>query len=177
VAPAPTSAPPGPGGGSVEALAEILTRDRAYYAHSGGGVTFSGGEATLFPAYLGALAARLKADGISLCLETCGHFPYAAIARQVLPFLDLILFDVKVAEARRHREVTGVAPDLIWENLARLSREPGVRVQPRVPVIPGLTADPGNLAALRARVLALGLPAPILLRENPVWRHRRDRQA
>lgn len=158
---------------SVEALVGVLLRDRAYYAHSGGGVTFSGGEATLFPDYVGALAERLKAAGVPLCLETCGHFPYAPIARRVVPFLDLILFDVKVADARRHREITGVDPDLIWENLARLARVPGLRVQPRIPVIAGMTSDPDNLAALRERVLALGLPDPVLLPENPLWPSRR----
>ncbi len=48
----------------VEALTEILLRDFEYYRHSGGGVTLSGGECTLFPAYLEVLLKSLKAKGV-----------------------------------------------------------------------------------------------------------------
>ena len=154
---------------AIEDLSSILLQDRSYYVHSGGGVTFSGGEATLFPDYVGKLAQRLKSVGTHLCLQTCGHFPYDDIARTLLSSLDLILFDVKVADSKRHEELTGVDNTLIWENLARLSKVPGLRVQPRTPVIAGMTADEANLVSLRERVLALGLPAPILLPENPYW--------
>jgi pyruvate formate lyase activating enzyme len=152
---------------AIEALGEVLLRDRSYYLHSGGGVTFSGGEATLFPTYVGELARRLKSAGTHLCLQTCGYFPYDDIARTLLPSIDLILFDVKLADPKRHAEITGVDNALVWENLARLSRFPGLRVHPRIPVIAGMTADEENLTSLRERVLALGLPMPILLPENP----------
>ncbi|NVL93120.1 MAG: 4Fe-4S binding protein, partial [Desulfobacterales bacterium] len=39
----------------VEALTELLQRDLPFYRHSGGGVTLSGGECTLYPDYLGSL--------------------------------------------------------------------------------------------------------------------------
>jgi pyruvate formate lyase activating enzyme len=116
---------------------------------------------------VGELARRLKAEGTHLCLQTCGHFPYDEIARRLLPFLDLILFDVKVADSDRHEAIIGVDNALIWENLARLSKRSGLRVQPRIPVIAGMTSDEDNLTALRERVLGLGLPSPILLPENP----------
>ena len=37
---------------SVDTLAEILLRDHRYYYYSGGGITLSGGECTLYPDYL-----------------------------------------------------------------------------------------------------------------------------
>ena len=54
---------------SVESLTEVLLRDFEYYRHSGGGVTLSGGECTIFPEYLEALLQSLKAKGIHIVME------------------------------------------------------------------------------------------------------------
>ena len=54
----------------------MAVRDRVFYRRSGGGVTFSGGEPTAQPGLLEHLARRLRAEGIHLALETCGHFPW-----------------------------------------------------------------------------------------------------
>ena len=51
---------------SVESLSDILIRDFDYYRHSGGGVTISGGECTLFPNYLSKLLNNLKNRGIHI---------------------------------------------------------------------------------------------------------------
>ncbi len=45
---------------SVEGLTEILLRDESFYRHSGGGVTLSGGECTLYPDYVELLLRGLK---------------------------------------------------------------------------------------------------------------------
>ena len=53
---------------AAEAILEAVERDRVFYRRSGGGVTFSGGEATGQPELLAHLAERLHNSGIHLTL-------------------------------------------------------------------------------------------------------------
>ena len=69
----------------VDDLVELLARDEPFYRHSGGGVTFSGGECTMFPDYLAAVARALKARGIHTAVETCGEFAGAMFVERLLP--------------------------------------------------------------------------------------------
>ena len=57
-----------------------------------------------------------------------------------MQYVDLFLYDVKVMDEMRHREVTGVSNKLILEHL-RLLDEHGHRVILRVPLIPGVNDD------------------------------------
>ncbi len=65
----------------VEGLVEKLLRDKPFYDTSGGGVTFSGGEPTLFMPFLSSLASALQAAGVSTLLETCGHIVRIGLRR------------------------------------------------------------------------------------------------
>jgi pyruvate-formate lyase-activating enzyme len=56
----------------------------------------------------------------------------------------------------------------IWANLARLLALVPERVQPRIPLIPGVTATRENLAALAARLADLGARSLTLLPYNPL---------
>jgi pyruvate formate lyase activating enzyme len=70
----------------VEELARLLDQDLPFFRNSGGGVTFSGGEPTVFLDYLGDLARLLKERGVHLNIETTGFFPFPKFAEKVLPF-------------------------------------------------------------------------------------------
>jgi pyruvate formate lyase activating enzyme len=155
---------------AVEELVELLMRDEPFYRHSGGGVTFSGGECTLFPDYLAALGRALKERSIHVSIETSGEFDGVVFARQLLPWLDLIYFDVKFADTARHLAYTGRDNWRILDNLALLVREAPARVQVRIPLVPGITATPENLAGLAACLRELGVRNAILLPYNPLGR-------
>jgi pyruvate formate lyase activating enzyme len=131
-------------------------------------VTLSGGEPTLYPEFAGRLAAALHAGGMHVLVETCGHFGWAAFARHVLPHVDAIYFDLKIADPAAHRAHTGRDNALILANLARLART-GLPVLARVPLVPGLTDGDDNLRALAAHVRAAGLERLALLPYNPLW--------
>jgi pyruvate formate lyase activating enzyme len=133
---------------SPERLVELVLRDLPFYRHSRGGVTFSGGEPTLFPDYLSAVVRPLREARVHVAIQTCGEFDYDELARKVLPFVDLVFYDVKIADREAHRRHTGVANDRILSNLRRLLREAAVPVHPRVPLVPGVTAGPENLGAI-----------------------------
>ena len=149
-------------------LAEVLLRDLAYYRHSGGGVTFSGGEPTLYPDYLESLLERLKEEGVHLLLETCGHFDYEVFHRKLLPYLDTVYFDVKLADPQAHQRFTGKSNGKILRNLRRLLRERSVEVLPRIPLVPGVTATEENLTAVVDLLCEVGAERVELLPYNPM---------
>jgi pyruvate formate lyase activating enzyme len=96
----------------------------------------------------GDLLKRLRHEGLHTAIETSGFFAWEAFANICLPHLDLILFDLKIADAHRHREVVGVDNGLILSNLQRLLAECRTRVIVRIPLIPGYTADGDNLGRI-----------------------------
>ena len=155
-------------------LLELLLRDRQFYASSGGGVTFSGGEPTLWPDYVGEVLQALKAEGVRTAIQTCGFFDYDRFARQLLPYLDLIMFDLKCIDADRHWAYTGQDNTLILDNFRRLTRDAGERVLPRVPLVPGMTATADNLLAIAAFLAGQGCERCDLLPYNPGWRPKRQ---
>jgi pyruvate formate lyase activating enzyme len=152
----------------VETLVELLLRDLPYYRHSGGGVTLSGGECTLYPNYLAALLQRLKDAGVHVTLETCGQFEYESFEQNVLPGLDLIYYDIKCAASDDHQRLTGRRNDRILENLRRLIARKQPPVVVRTPLVPGLTATPENLSALVDILSRIGVRELTLLPYNPM---------
>ncbi len=152
----------------VEGLAELLLRDLPFYRHSGGGVTLSGGEPALYPDYLELLLKRMKARGIHFTLETSGYFDYKAFGEKILPYIDLIYYDIKIADPEIHREYIGKTNRRILDNLYRLLQEKGVEVHPRVPLIPGITASRENLSAIVDLLCEAGAGDVSLLPYNPM---------
>lgn len=155
---------------TVEEIVGHLMRDETYYRRSGGGVTFSGGECTLFPDYLAALARALRARGIHITIETCGEFVGDVFINRLLPLLDLIYFDLKLADPALHLAHTGRDNHRIVDNLALLMEKAPERVQVRIPLIPGITATEENLAGLAACLRTRGVRRATLLPYNPLGR-------
>lgn len=109
-------------------------RDRSFYAQSGGGVTLSGGEATLWPDFCLEMLRLCHAEHIPVAIDTCGQVE-SAPGLEVLRQADLVLFDVKGLEPNAHRENTGMGNETILRNLKRLEEwEQDVII--RYPVIP-----------------------------------------
>jgi pyruvate formate lyase activating enzyme len=137
---------------TVEELLGELRKDRAYYAASGGGVTLSGGEPTLQADFVEALLRGLQAEGIATALDTCGLCSADTLER-LLPFTDLVLYDLKLFDAGMHRQYTGSANRQILDNLRHLrelqcSLPRPFRLWIRTPLIPDATATSENLTAL-----------------------------
>jgi pyruvate formate lyase activating enzyme len=130
---------------ALEELFEEVCRDRSFYRHSGGGVTVSGGEATLQADYVTALFKLCREAGIETAVETCGCVNPVKF-RKVLELTDFVLYDLKLLDDRRHRELTGRSNAPILRN-ARLVVDRGVPVQFRMPLVPGLNDDPENIKA------------------------------
>jgi glycyl-radical enzyme activating protein/glucokinase-like ROK family protein len=141
-----------------EVIAEVL-RDKPFYGQTGG-MTLTGGEPTFQPRMAEALLRLAKAENISTTLETAGHTRWQIFER-LLPYLDLILFDIKHLDPEKHRTFTGVDNELILGNLSRLAAW-GAPVQVRVPLIPGFNTCEADLRAIAEYVSKLdGLPPVI----------------
>jgi len=142
---------------SVAALVEDLRPEFDLLRDSGGGVTLSGGEPTLHAGYAAELAAALRDEGIHLALETCGQFDLPRAAA-LLDCVDLVLFDVKLADAGALREHCGGDANRIRDNLETLALRPdGPRVWPRLPLVPGVTDSQPNLRSWATLLSDLGL--------------------
>lgn len=156
-----------------ELLATIML-DKHYFDASGGGVTFSGGEPTLWMDYLSTALQALKAAGIHTAIQTCGLFSPADFCRQILPFVDLIMFDLKFIAGREQQKFTGQDSAAILENFQRLTIEAQSRLLPRVPLVPGITATRKNLLEIAAFLAGSGYSSCDLLHYNPAGAEKRQ---
>ncbi len=116
-------------------MAEALL-DRAFYEESGGGVTLSGGEPLTQVEFVRAVLQACRLDGIHTALDTSGQVAWGAF-ESVLPWVDLVLYDLKHIDSERHREYTGASNERILENLWKLGQL-GIPIEVRMPIVPGL---------------------------------------
>lgn len=128
---------------SCEQIVEIIEKQRIFYKFSGGGVTFSGGEATLQEDILRKLAYTLYDMGIDLAIETSGYFDFDGI-KDILEKQSQIFIDIKHMDSDMHRAYTGLGNEKILENISRLA-ELKVPVIVRIPVIDGVNSDRSNI--------------------------------
>jgi len=158
---------------TIDALLAAIVVDQPFFDASGGGVTLSGGEPGLYPEYAGELAQRLRQAGIHVLLETAGAWEPRRFHAHLYDHLDAIYFDLKLLDAAMHRRWCGADNRQILENFERLfarSRDGGVPVLPRVPLIPGVTATPENLDGLAGFLREQGCNQVALLPYHPTWR-------
>ena len=132
---------------SEEAAKRILRNAKALQM-SGGGVTFSGGEALMQPDFV--VETRGLLSSLHAAIETSGYADLSVFER-VIKTMDLVLMDIKLVDPDAHKRWTGVDNRLILSNLTRLI-ELGIPLRARVPLIPGVTDTEENLTAT-ARLL------------------------
>ena len=128
----------------VDTVYARLMKDKVFF-EDGGGVTVSGGEAMAQFDFTLNLCKKLKDSGIHICLDTTGFAPTAKFA-EILPWIDLFLYDIKHMDSYHHEKLTGVPNGLILDN-ARFLASHGGALQVRFPVIPKLNDSPENIAA------------------------------
>ena len=140
---------------TIDQLMAEIEKDVVFFDESGGGVTFSGGEPLMQPDFLDEALRRCQAIRIHTAVDTCGLADGEVLLR-ISPNTDLFLFDLKLMDEVRHREVTGASNQLIIENLRMLAQLRG-NIRIRFPLIPGINDDPENVRALGALVSSLGI--------------------
>jgi pyruvate formate lyase activating enzyme len=138
----------------VDELVSELLKDRIFFETSGGGVTFSGGEPLRQSGFVARAAARLKAAEVHTALDTAGEASWNRF-EEVLPWIDLVLFDLKAADSERHRRYTGCGNERILANLRLLAKH-GVPVRVRLVMAPGFNDGEEEILARMEIVASLG---------------------
>ncbi len=135
-------------------LADRLLPNVPYYASTGGGVTFSGGEPLMQPDFV-LETVRLLDGAAHTALETSGYASAEVFAAFADAF-DLILLDLKQMDDALHRAFTGVSNARIIANAERLCRGSTPFVV-RIPVIPGVNDNAAHYRAVAE--LVCGAPS------------------
>ena len=138
----------------IPEVMSVLERDADYYANSGGGITFSGGECMMHGKVLLQMLQACKQRGWHTAIETSGMAPTKTF-EAVLPYVDLFLFDLKHTDAQKLKAVTGADLNLILKNLQTISNVQLVTF--RIPCIPEFNVTPDFFTSAFALALELGI--------------------
>ena len=128
---------------SVKDVIGEVEKDRIFYEQSGGGVTISGGEPLGQPEFCQEILTALTKKNISAALDTSGLAPWKVLATNAGK-ADIILYDLKMIDAKKHKKYTGVTNALILDNLKKLSRE-HKNIVIRIPLAAGVNDDDENI--------------------------------
>lgn len=123
-------------------LLKRLLRDKELYRFSGGGVTVSGGEPLLQHQAVTELLEKLKGQHVNTAMESALNVPWGWV-EECLPWLDLVMADLKLFDAKLHRKYTNADNAVILENLRCLADRIPLRI--RIPVIGGINDNVENM--------------------------------
>ncbi|MFX0075253.1 MAG: glycyl-radical enzyme activating protein [Candidatus Hermodarchaeota archaeon] len=154
---------------TIAELMEIIMKDKIFYENSGGGVTLTGGEPLYHIKYVHNLLKELKKVQVHTCIETCGFYNRNEFEKLVMPYVDLIYFDLKIFNPNKHIEYCKVVNTQIKENFENLIIAGKVQVLPRIPLIPNITDTDENLTQFVAYLRSLKIKKVALLPYNPLW--------
>jgi len=136
----------------LEDLYSEVVKDQTYFEKSGGGVTLGGGEPTLQFDFCTSFLKLLKENDIHTAVDTCGMCSQQALGN-ILPYADLLLYDIKEISSQKHLQFTGSDNHRILENLMVIRECMQSEGYPkelwvRTPVIPGATASAENIRGI-----------------------------
>jgi pyruvate formate lyase activating enzyme len=163
---------------SVDDIIKKILPDKPFFDTSGGGVTLSGGEPTLFMDFTSSLLKSLKQNGIHTLLETCGLFDMNRFMDMLYPHLDAVYFDLKIIDSTAHKKYCGVSNEKILDNFTQLYQKAshdGKIVLARTPLIPDITDTESNIRGIAAFLNKLNITEAALLAYNPLWHEKSDK--
>lgn len=124
---------------SVEDLMKEVVTYKNFMIASGGGVTASGGEATLQPEFVRDWFIACKKENINTCLDTNGYIRhYDQVIDEMLEVTDLVLLDIKQLNDDIHKNLIGVSNKRTLE-FAKYLQKINKPVWVRYVVVPGYT--------------------------------------
>ncbi|MCU8515816.1 [formate-C-acetyltransferase]-activating enzyme [Vibrio vulnificus] len=124
---------------TLEEVLSQIAKDDVFFDASNGGITLSGGEVLSQAPFAIELLTKLKQLGYRTAVETSGYGSSKQLSR-IGELCDEILFDFKIMDAQKAKNVIGVNVEKVLANFQMLV-EQGCHVIPRLPLIPGYTLD------------------------------------
>ncbi|MCI1673931.1 MAG: pyruvate formate-lyase-activating protein [Bifidobacterium tibiigranuli] len=127
----------------LDAMINKVARYADLFKATGGGITFSGGESMMQPAFVSRVFRAAKEMGVHTCLDTAG-FLNKNYTDEMIDDIDLCLLDVKAGDEERYKVLTGgtLAPTIKFGQ--RLAAR-GKKIWVRFVLIPGLTDPEDNI--------------------------------
>lgn len=137
---------------TVDDIVHEVLKDKTYFEKSGGGVTVSGGEPTLQADFVAEFLKKMKENCIHTALDTCG-LTNATAFEKILPYTDLLLYDIKEIDGKKHKEFTGSLNVKILNNLLTIWEWMNIHRKPkelwiRTPIIPNTTDTEENISGI-----------------------------
>jgi pyruvate formate lyase activating enzyme len=138
----------------VETVLADIGKYARFISVSGGGLTVSGGEPLLQPRFVTELFRGVKERfGMHTALDTSGALGERA-SDELLALTNLVLLDIKSGKPETYRRVTS------WElrptlDFARRVSDAGRHMWVRYVLVPGVTDEPDNIAAVADFVATL----------------------
>lgn len=129
-----------------EALVRKAVRFKEYFGKDGG-VTLSGGEPLLQPAFVREFFRLCHEEGIHTCLDTSGCILNDAV-KQMLEHTDRVLLDIKYESDEKYLDHVGCSIKMPLAFLAYLN-EAGIPTTLRQVTIPGLSDEEASVLFLR----------------------------
>ena len=155
-----------------EIFGEVI-KDKLFYETSGGGVTFSGGECMLQNEFLVQILKKCKESGINTAVDTAGDVPWKYF-ENVIPYIDIFLYDVKAISENLHIEGTGVSNKRILYNLKRISENGRSKIIIRVPVITDFNSTDEEMKKIADFLSGINIQNVELLSYNPMAKYKYD---
>jgi pyruvate formate lyase activating enzyme len=139
---------------TVERAAEELSKYRRGLKVMSGGFTLSGGEPLMQHRFAVKLLRAAQRMGIHTALETNGYYG-GKLSDAELEAIDLVLLDIKMWDADKHRQLTGMPPDETHAFATRLAanRRP---IWVRFVLVPELTDTAENISRIASFAASLG---------------------
>jgi pyruvate formate lyase activating enzyme len=136
---------------------ELVTEIRRYERFikvAGGGVTLSGGEPLQQPGFVRQVFAACKEMGLHTALDTSGFLGDRA-DDSLLDLTDLVLLDIKSGDPGTYRRVTRTGRLEPTLRFAHRVAARGIPIWVRFVLVPGLTDDEENVAAVAGIVASI----------------------
>lgn len=92
----------------------------------------------LYPDFILEIGEKIKSDGFSNAVETCGYFPMENFIK-VKGILDLALFDLKFINRTKHIKYCGKSNEKILSNFQKVIGF--IPVIARIPIIPSINDE------------------------------------
>lgn len=136
---------------SQNTIFEKVLEDKVFMDTSGGGLTITGGEPGVYPGFVSSLFKKCRDAGIHTAFDTSGFISSEAV-EMILPYTDLVFFDLKVMDEEKAVDLTGQGTKQIFKTLDKIieykKTNPGPELQFRTPIIPGSTDNDENMQAI-----------------------------
>lgn len=131
---------------TIPEIMTIIKRGRPYFEASGGGVTFSGGEPLLQHKFVREALQKCREINIHTAIDTSLYIS-PCIVKQMLPFTNLFLADIKHISEQKSILITGAGNKSNLENLRLISKN-RVPIWIRYVVVPDLTDADEDIAKM-----------------------------